>query len=209
MVASMDTPETGEREAILRAAIRLFAALSYDATSMGQVAEAAGVDVATATRYFPTKRGLYLEVMEHAQRALAAAVEQPARDAQAGPPGRSLEALHRFVDAYIDLCAGHPEIPALWTHRWMSDASDIDHLEAHSLQPLTQQFVDGFATLAEPAEADPPLLTYTIVWCIHGFTLSGILDGTGHRIGMSDPALLARFRAHMHQLLDRVLRLPD
>ncbi|WP_166427597.1 TetR/AcrR family transcriptional regulator [Nonomuraea mesophila] len=205
----MDTPETGEREAVVGAAIRLFSALSYDSTSMAQVAEAAGVDVATATHFFPTKRGLYLEVMTYAHRALAAAVEQPAREAQAGPPERSLAALHRFVDAYIDLCAEHPEIPALWTHRWMSDASDIDDLEEHSLQPLANEFVAGFTTLAEPAGTDPALLTYTIVWCIHGFTLSGTLDGTGRRVGMDDPELLRRFRAHMHEVLDRMVRLPD
>ncbi|MET7328839.1 helix-turn-helix domain-containing protein [Nonomuraea sp. NPDC005650] len=202
----MGSPEGGERELILRAATRLFSALGYDGTSMEQITDAAGVEAATVSAHFTNKRELYLTVMEEAHRVLAEVIVARADELRAAPPERRPEALHRFVDGYIDLCAEHPEVPALWMHRWLSDASDID-LEPLNAQPLTQRAIDSIDALTEPANADAQFTTYTMIWCIHGFTLSGVLDGTGQRRNADDPRTLRRFRAHMHQLLDRVLRL--
>ncbi|MGW4965564.1 TetR/AcrR family transcriptional regulator [Nonomuraea sp. NPDC004186] len=202
----MGSPEGGERELILRTATRLFAALGYDGTSTEQIAEAAGLDTAALSAHFPTKRGLYLTVMEEAHRVLSEAIVARADELRDTPPERRREALHRFVDGYIDLCAEHPEVPALWMHRWLSDASDID-LEPLNAQPLTQRAIDSIDAIAKPADADAQFTTYTMIWCIHGFTLSGVLDGTGQRRNTDDPRTLRRFRAHMHQLLDRALKL--
>ncbi|MER5999770.1 TetR/AcrR family transcriptional regulator [Nonomuraea angiospora] len=202
----MGSPEGGERELILRTATRLFAALGYDGTSTEQIAEAAGLDTAALSAHFPTKRRLYLTVMEEAHRVLSEVIVARADELRDTPPERRPEALHRFVDGYIDLCAEHPEVPALWMHRWLSDASDID-LEPLNAQPLTQRAIDSIDAIAKPADADAQFTTYTMIWCIHGFTLSGVLDGTGQRRNTDDPRTLRRFRAHMHQLLDRALKL--
>ncbi|MEV4186774.1 helix-turn-helix domain-containing protein, partial [Streptosporangium canum] len=59
----MTSADGGQRELILRVATRLFAALGYDATSVSQIAEAAGLDVATLTQQAGGKRELYLAVM--------------------------------------------------------------------------------------------------------------------------------------------------
>ncbi|MEV4578384.1 TetR/AcrR family transcriptional regulator [Nonomuraea jabiensis] len=204
----MGSPEGGERELILRTATRLFAALGYDGTSTEQIAEAAGLDTATLSAHFPTKRVLYLMVMEEAHRVLAEVIAARADELRDTPPERRPEALHRFVDGYIDLCADHPEVPALWMHRWLSDASDID-LEPLNAQPLAKRAIDSIDAIAKPADADAQFIAYTMIWCIHGFTLSGVLDGTGQRRSADDPRTLRRFRAHMHQLLDRALRLSE
>ncbi|WP_433430175.1 TetR/AcrR family transcriptional regulator [Nonomuraea sp. CA-141351] len=204
----MGSPEGGEQAAILRAATRLFAALGYDGTAIEQIAEAAGVDAAAVGTHFASKRRLYLTVMEEAHRALAAVLDARAGELRAAPPERRAEALHRLIDGYIDLCAENPEIPALWMHRWLSDASDID-LEPLNAQALTQRSIDSIDTLAKPAGADGQFITYTMIWCIHGFAMSGVLDGTGQRRHAGDPRTLRRFRAHMHQLIARGLQLPD
>lgn len=205
----MDSPDDERRELILRTATRLFAALGYDVTSTAQIAEAAGLDQAEVAAHFPAKRELYLEVMRRARDRLAALIKERADELPAAPPERRSEALRHFIDAYLDGCVAHPEIPALWMHRWLSDASDVVDLEIKSAQPLIQHVVNAMAEPAEPAGADAVHMTYTVIWCIHGFVLSGVLDGTGARRGAEDPDQLARFRAHLHQLLARGLRLPD
>lgn len=205
MVASMASPEDNERELILRVATRLFAALGHDGVSIGQIGEAAGLNTATINEHFPTKRHLYLAVMERARRVLAAVIDKRADELKTAAPEERLAALHRFIDGYIDLCVEHPEVPALWMHRWLSDASDIEELESLAAQPLTQNAIDCIAALAAPMHADARFTTYTMIWCIQGFSLSGVLDTTGQRHRPSDPDTLRRFRAHMHQLLDRLL----
>ncbi|WP_433513310.1 TetR/AcrR family transcriptional regulator [Nonomuraea sp. CA-143628] len=203
----MASPEENERELILRVATRLFAALGHDGVSVGQIGEAAGLTTAAITPYFPTKRHLYLAVMERAQQDLSAVIDKRAGELTAATPQERPAALHRFIDGYIDLCVEHPEVPALWMHRWLSDASDIEELESLSAQPLAQYAVDSITALAAPVHADAQLTTYTLVWCIQGFSVSGILDTTGQRRRPDDPDALRRFRAHMHQLLDRLLGL--
>jgi AcrR family transcriptional regulator len=209
MVASMDSPEDGEREQILRVATTLFAALGYDSTSIQQIAEATGVDATAVAAHFADKRELYLAVMAGGHRRLSGVIEALADDLRIAPPEEKAAALHRFVDGYIDVCLEYPEIPSLWMHRWLSDASDISVLEAISAQPLMQYAADSVATVAKPAGANPLFITYTMVWCIHGFALSGVLDRTGHRRRTDDPQALEQFRAHMHQLFSRELCLAD
>ncbi|MFC4117650.1 TetR/AcrR family transcriptional regulator [Nonomuraea zeae] len=203
----MDSAEDGEREQILRVATRLFAALGYDSTSTQQIAEAAGLDVATVSAHFADKRELYLAVMAEAHRILAAVIEPCCDALRAASPEGKAEALYRFIDGYFEVCLEYPEIPSLWMHRWLADASDISDLEAMSALPLTRYAVDAVATVAAPVDADPLFITYTMVWCIHGFSLSGVLDKTGRRRRLDDDAATARFRAHLHQLLARALGL--
>ncbi|MFC5832685.1 TetR/AcrR family transcriptional regulator [Nonomuraea insulae] len=203
----MHSPEGGERELLVRAATRMFAALGYDGTSMEQVAEAAQMDLADIHPHFATKRELYLEVMRHVRDVLSEALQAVAEEMMTASPERQAEMLYRFIDAYIDMCVAHPEVPALWMHRWLSDASDISDLELESAQPLAQLVVDAVAKVAGPADADALHTTYTMIWCIQGFALSGVLNGSGRRKGVEDAEQLERFRKHMHQLIGRVLRL--
>jgi len=205
----MDSPDGERRELILRTATRLFAALGYDVTSMAQIAEAAGLAPAQVAAHFPAKRELYVEVMRCARETLAGPLQACSDELRSAPPERKAEALSALIDAYIDGCVEHPEVAALWAHRWLSDASDVVDLEAKGTQPLTQDLMDAIATLAGPAGADALHTTYTLIWCIHGFALSGVLDGTGTRRGVEDREQLHRFRAHLHQLMRRELRLPD
>ncbi|MEV4073822.1 TetR/AcrR family transcriptional regulator [Nonomuraea fuscirosea] len=205
----MDSPPAGgERQLILRVATRLYSALGYDNTSVEQIADAAGVDPADVNAFFAGKQQLYLEVMEQVRELVMTALRARTDELAVAPPEGRGEALHRFIDAYIDMCVAHPEIPALWMHRWLSDASDISEVEARDAQPLTRFIVNSVTRLAEPVRADPLHLTYTMIWCVHGFVLSGVLDGRGIRIGIDDSAQLGRFRAHMHQLFGRALGLP-
>ncbi|MEC4017160.1 TetR/AcrR family transcriptional regulator [Streptomyces sp. H27-D2] len=76
--------KTQTRQAIRRAAYRLFAEQGYDATPVDRIAEAADVSSSTVFRYFPTKEDIvitdeYDQLMEEAFRARPA--EEPPLEA--------------------------------------------------------------------------------------------------------------------------------
>lgn len=56
--------ESGSREAILRAARRLFADLGYDRATIRAIAAEAGVDAALVIHFFGSKQELFLSVVE-------------------------------------------------------------------------------------------------------------------------------------------------
>ncbi|MBN6058161.1 TetR/AcrR family transcriptional regulator [Nonomuraea sp. RK-328] len=194
---------------ILQVATKLFAGLGYDGTSTRQIAEAVGLNVATVHYHVGSKRELYLAVMERANEAHRVVLEEAVQELVAAPPADKVAALHHLIERYIDFCVQCPEHPALWTHRWLSDASDVTGLEPAYVQPLAQLVIDTITSMLDvDPEADVPYTVNTLVWCIHSFVLSGVLDKSGARRGPDDPRALRRFRSHMHHMLHRTLGLP-
>ncbi|GAA0551375.1 TetR/AcrR family transcriptional regulator [Actinomadura livida] len=196
------TSSDGARERILDAATRLFAALGYDGTSTRMIAEAAGLNVATVAYHVGGKRDLYVAVMERAHTAERQVLSDAV--AQVEDAGGLLT----LVDRYIDFCAEHPEVPALWMHRWLSDAADVAHLEEHYVRPLLEM-VAAAARKVVPDGVDVEYVIWTVVWCTHGFGSGGVLDADGTRHGLDDPRELARFRANVRRLVATAIGLPD
>ncbi|NUR89043.1 MAG: TetR/AcrR family transcriptional regulator [Nonomuraea sp.] len=202
-------PDMTQVEVILKSATQLFAALGYDGTSTRQIADAAGLNIATVNYHVGGKRELYLAVMERAHQAERAALEPALARLSGGDPAA---AIHRLVDDYLDFCVDNPEVPALWMHRWLSDASDLTELERQYVQPL----VAAVAAAMEPAVAagvidaavDVEMSTWSVIWSVHGFAKGGVLDRDGHRRGSGDRAAVRRFRRHLHLSLHRTLGLP-
>ncbi|MQY06899.1 TetR/AcrR family transcriptional regulator [Actinomadura macrotermitis] len=187
------------RDRVLAAATRLFAAHGYDGTSTRQIAEAAGLNIATVAYHAGGKRELYLAVMERAHQAERDAVEAAVAEFTPDAAG-----VHRLLDRYVDFCAAHPEIPALWMHRWLSDAADIAGLEERYARPLLDRIAGTVRAVAPPG-VDAGYAVMTVVWCTHGFGQGGVLDAAGARRSLADDAETARFRAHLHQLIGRLL----
>ena len=188
----MTSSDSG-RERILDAATRLFAALGYDGTSTRMIAEAAGLNVATVAYHVGGKRDLYLAVMERAHEVERAALRSALADMSPDAEG-----LLDLVDAYVEFCLSRPEIPALWMHRWLSDASDVAHLEEQYVRPL-MDMVTGVARKVVPDDVDVEFVVWTIVWATHGFGAGGVLSADGQRRGVDDPQAVARFRRHMRR----------
>jgi hypothetical protein len=117
------------------------------------------------------------------------------------------EGLLALVDGYIDFCIERPEVPALWMHRWLSDAADIAHLEEQYVRPLVE-VVTGLARKIVADDVDVEFIIWTIVWCTHGFGCGGLLDADGNRLGLDDPAAVARFRAQMRRTVAAAIGLP-
>ena len=196
--------DVGQGEIILRAATRLFAALGYDGTTTRQIAEAAGVSVATVNHHVGGKRELYLAVMERAHRAERIAVEAAVAEFQ---HVSAAEVLHKLLNRYLDFCVENPEVPALWMHRWLSDAADITELERQYTFPLMNLVVGASAGL-EGRGVDVEYTIQSMIWCIQGFAKGGIPDAEDGRRTIEDPRALRRFRAHMHLMVHRMLGMP-
>ncbi|MGL6236090.1 MAG: TetR/AcrR family transcriptional regulator [Segniliparus sp.] len=88
------------REVILEAAKRVFAANGYNA-GMGEVATASGVRRTVLYHYFPTKKDLYLAVVE-AQVAKLMLRMEPTFNAEDGPDERMRQKLSVIVDFVED-----------------------------------------------------------------------------------------------------------
>ncbi|MEV5888437.1 TetR/AcrR family transcriptional regulator [Nonomuraea fuscirosea] len=206
----MTPGESTQAGLILKVATHLFAALGYDGTSTRQIAEAAGLNIATVNYHVGGKRELYLAVMERAHQAEKAALET----ALARLPGAAdpVAAIHGLTDDYLDFCVDNPEVPALWMHRWLSDASDITELERQYVQPLLATVTGALRPAVEAGlisgEVDLEYTVWTVIWSVHGFAKGGVLDAEGRRRGSGDRAALRRFRSHLHTSLHRTLGLP-
>lgn len=113
-------------------AIRMFAELGFDGTSMRMIADADGIDMEWLAGRTGDKHQLYAEVMRRAHR-----VERKVLDEAVAAFVPTRQGLIELADVYLDFCAGHPQIPVLWLHRWMGDAADVPGLEDQYARPLS------------------------------------------------------------------------
>ena len=83
-------PAPRRKRQLLDVALERFAAKGFHATSMDEIAEAAGVTKPVLYRHFGSKRALYLELLDDVGRTLTAAIVEAT--AAAGTPRRQVEA---------------------------------------------------------------------------------------------------------------------
>ncbi len=91
-----------KRAQILEAASRIFATRVYHLVRMEEVARAARVGKGTLYRYFPSKEGLYLAIVDEAFALLIARLEH--ERVAAAPPAAALE---RMIEAIVETFAHH------------------------------------------------------------------------------------------------------
>ncbi len=186
---------------ILDAATGLFAEKGFAGASTRQIADAAGLNIATVSYHLGGKRDMYLAVMERAADREHQAMAEAMAAFTPTPEG-----VHLLADRYLDFCAAHPEITALWLRRWLSEAGDITSLEAERVNPLVAR-VTELARQAAGPEADVEYAVWSVIWCVHGFVQGGVLDEKGSRRRTADQEALRRFRHTLHRLVDGLLDL--
>ena len=127
-----------QREMILARAAELFARRGYPATSMNQVAEAAGLSKATLYHYYRDKYALLVEIAEgHVSRLVAMTNDVLAREGME-PDARVRELIARILREYAD---------AQHAHRVLTD--DVRFLEPHDCErilDLQRHVTAGFAS---------------------------------------------------------------
>ncbi|MEU8619629.1 TetR/AcrR family transcriptional regulator [Streptomyces sp. NPDC048623] len=205
-------PDDGpSRERILAAATRLFAERGYDATSTRAIGEAVGLNIATVAYHVGAKPELYRQVMRGAHLAQRDVVTAALKELHAcGPSGAETRvALLGFVDAYLSFCLSHPEVPALWMRRWLSEGADLEEIETEFAGPLVAEVAAAVRAVLDRAGlgagVDVEMLVFTIVWTTHSFAKAGVIDPAGRRLGPRDLAMTDRFRRHLHAVVTGVL----
>ncbi|MEO3782820.1 TetR/AcrR family transcriptional regulator [Actinocorallia sp. B10E7] len=186
-----------ERERLVEVAGRLFVQLGYDATTMQMIAGAAGTSVHQAGLLVGSKQQLYLEVMNRFTRAEAEHMRAAAELATPDVVG-----LRMLADSYLDFSVEHPELRALWVHRWLMDAADVENVE-DLYKPLVDSVVEMFKDKLRE-DYDLQLGVWNIIWIVNGFIHVGIVDEKGRRRFADHPPTLRRFRAYMHDVIERM-----
>jgi AcrR family transcriptional regulator len=136
------------RDAIKAAAMRLFFAHGYDSVTVAQVADAAGVSVATVFNYFDTKEDLFFDEVE----PLATDLVRAVRDC---PPGASvLQALraqleHQLLGGRTE--EAHQEVAAF--HAAIEHSAALQGRE-QEIQLYRRQLLAE--TIAATLDAQPP-----------------------------------------------------
>jgi AcrR family transcriptional regulator len=87
---------TGSADRILRTALGLFSTKGYDATSVREICEAAGITKPTLYHFFGSKDGVYRALVEGALSAFEREVERSVR-----APGTAVERLRRVATGHF------------------------------------------------------------------------------------------------------------
>ncbi|MCD0451556.1 TetR/AcrR family transcriptional regulator [Actinocorallia sp. API 0066] len=183
-----------EDDRITGVALRLFAEVGYDNVDTRMIADAAGVDARTVAAH-GGKSGLYKRIFENfyrRQSTMLDEVEHKYADDQEGQ--RRL--LEEILDFYLD----HPYEMAVWQHRGMRDAADLDGLDAYywNMVFLRHREVVGRAVASRP---DFQMLFNLLAGGLRGFLFGGIITGEGELLGPDSREGRRLFREQMHRLL--------
>jgi TetR/AcrR family transcriptional regulator len=125
------------RRQVLDAAEELFARRGFDATSLAQIGEAAGVSRGTPSYFFGSKDQLYQSVLERMYADRTAALE-PAfapltRWAQADDPAETLETvLTGSVRGYLEFLRGRPTFVDLFEREALAGGERVARIERGS-----------------------------------------------------------------------------
>lgn len=189
-------------EGVLTTAARLFSELGYDSVTTQNIADACGMDAALVADAYGGRRGVYLAVLE---RLTQERMDYLSPVAATFTP--DAEGLTRLVDRYLDYCLQHRELPSIWMHRWMSDATDFPDLETrYGTRPVIMMV--ELVAQALDDEGDPELFTWQILWTVHSFIRGGVVGVDGIRRHADEPEILRRFRRSLHQIARRAARTP-
>jgi AcrR family transcriptional regulator len=134
------------KERLLAAASRLFAERGFQATSVREIAERAGTNVASGNYHYGSKKALYLEVLREQFRNIQNELQRRG----ASRPRTELSTLSREeliqvfrsrVEAMLELTLGPPpSLHATLMHREMCDPSEaLPVIAAEFMTPMTAE----------------------------------------------------------------------
>lgn len=190
---------TGTAERLREAAEELFCRRSYEAVSVGDIAERAGVNKALVFYHFESKAQLFALVLEgyyeSHRAALAGAFEGE---------GTMSERLHRMVDAYLDFMTENKRYATLIQLQ----------MTEPSIRPLIRRHVEPLfrwirSVVADVTPAKGPLSARQFYVTFSGivtnyFTSAPLLEEAWGGDPMSPKALEER-RQHVHWMVDAML----
>ena len=138
-------PAAERRDQLLAVALEVFASQGFHATSMNEIAGAAGVTKPVLYQHFPSKRDLYLELLRDVGDRLMAAIGKAT--AEAGTPHRQVE---RGFQAYFHFVAEERTSFVLL----FGSGARRDEEFATAVRSVERTIADAIATLID-ADIDP------------------------------------------------------
>jgi AcrR family transcriptional regulator len=177
------------RQALIEAAIPVFADGSYRGVTTAEIARAAGVSEPILYRHFDSKRELYLAAVEHQWSLVRAEWERLEADAT-----DSNEWLSRMAKAKASLTGSKFRLAELWVQA-LSEAGEEPELRRY-LRTHLREVHDYLAAAIRRAQAsgaiNPGRDPEAEAWI---FLAGGVLSTIGRRIGLLDEDDFARIRA--------------
>jgi TetR/AcrR family transcriptional regulator len=195
-------PRDGEatKETLLEVATKLFVEQGYEATSVQQIAEAAGVAKATPSYFFGSKEGIWKAVLEQQnQAAIEVAPRALARLKQSGSKEQLVEAL---VDSYFEFLAEHPDFFRLIQWSELQHNPTINELPSHweaiakALEAVMTVLSKGKKKSENPRQTVMSVIALCNAHLVYGNTLGSPLG-----VNVKDKRFLTERKAHLKQLL--------
>lgn len=129
------------RDALLKAAVRCFAAHGYDSASLRMIAREAEVDVALCARLFGNKAKLWQavidDVAEQFELKRRPLLDQMLKKSEQDPEG----AIRDFIVFYADLCVENPVFPAFILQEAIVSEPRIEIIKERLIAPLMRPFM--------------------------------------------------------------------
>ncbi len=150
------------RAEILGIALEQFSTRGFDAVSLRDIAEVAGVNHAMIRYYFGSKENLWRESVTYLFDRFANEIEPP----QSGAEGYSLDAVKDYIRNYIRYCARHPEHARLMMQEANRDSERLKWMAEAFIRPrhdLTVPLIQEVSKLAQGlGRIDPVMLLYMV-----------------------------------------------
>lgn len=119
------------RQAILKAAVAVFAESGYGGARTDAIADRAGVNKALLYYYFKNKSGLYMAILEDQLKEFSLRATEAL-----GAEGSSTSKLLRYVGAHFDFISERPYYPRLIQRLVMTGGKPLEHLAREFFVPL-------------------------------------------------------------------------
>jgi len=150
------------RAEILGIALEQFSTHGFDAVSLRDIADTAGVNHAMIRYYFGSKENLWRESVAYLFGRFAEENAPP----QPGPAGFSLDAVKEYIRSYVRYCARHPEHARLMMQEANRDSERLKWMAQTFIRPrhdLTVPLIKEVRALAGGLESiDPVMLLYMV-----------------------------------------------
>ncbi len=169
-----------QRRQLIAEATKAFGHRGYEATTLDQIAEAAGVRKQSLLYYFPTKEALFDACVDalSARVATALADVDDEHDFET-PPARIIHAIFQLAQEW-------PEFPGFIREASWRSAEVVQRF-AGVMDPLRKralQFLERGMVLGKFRRQDPALLLFTIYTAVVGsITEAGVLRAVAGRAG--------------------------
>lgn len=174
------------RDAILDAAIRCFAAKGFAATTIKDLASEAQVNSALLYYYFADKQTLYRETLRHIAQRLSDAAGRLDEDL---PPD---EAIRRFVQQQAEFLIANPHVPRLMLREM------LEHTGRHAEEAIVSLIGGVFTTLCDiirrgqtqgifRTDADPKYAAISTVSLVAYFVIARPVVGLALGDGLTGP----------------------